>query len=108
MTMQEHRKELKELCVKLNNRQANSVEELHGNRALAEWYADENSNVIFRTFEEWNTLGYKILKGQKGFAFWGHPQEFDIRDKKNPSKIKEVGVYCPIVFKFSQNQVTKI
>lgn len=108
MTMHEHRIELKEISIIANRQTINSETELYGNKALEEYYADGDEKILFRTFDEWVKIGYKINKGEKAFKFWGVPQDFEIRNEKDPSKIESIGSFCPIVFKFSENQVYKI
>jgi hypothetical protein len=108
MTMHEHRIELKELTANCIRRFANSDVELYGNKALQDYYSDEDETILFRTFDEWVNMGYKVNKGEKACKFWGVPQNFEIRDKKNPAKIESIGTFCPIIFKFSELQVTKI
>ena len=106
MTYSQHRANLKNIC---STELQQATEEIgvndSVNRKLEKFYAQGDESVLFRTFEEWKNLGYKILKGSKAFEFWGTPQEFEIRNEKDPSKVESIGSYCPVIFKFSENQV---
>lgn len=108
MTYSQHRANLKTVCSNLATAQDAEVTENESvNKKLEKFYAQGDESVLFITFEEWANLGYRILKGSKAFEFWGAPEEFEIRDKKNPSKIESIGSYCPIIFKFSEHQVER-
>lgn len=108
MTYSQHRADLKNLCAHQLNQEADEIGVNDSiNRKLEKFYAHGDETVLFRTFEEWTKMGYKIVKGQKAFKFWGVPQEFEIRNEKDPTKIDGIGSFCPIIFKFSENQVSK-
>jgi len=108
MTMQQHRTILKEICA---TQLRHSIEtEFYNesvNSKLQDYYSDGDESVLFRTFEEWVNLGYRIKKGEKAFCFWGTPEDFEIRNEKDPSKIESIGSFYPVVFKFSEIQVYK-
>lgn len=106
MTYSQLRANLKEIC-STDLQQAPDLIGVNDsvNKKLEVFYSKGDDSVLFRTFEEWQKLGYKVSKGEKAFLFWGTPQEFEIRNPNDPSKIESVGSYCPVVFKFSENQV---
>lgn len=107
MTYTERRQELKDICQSLLNVSSEDVGTNNSvNKKLELMYADGDETVLFRTFEEWVKMGYLINKGAKAFLFWGTPQEFEIRKPEDITKIVGVGSYCPVIFKFSENQVS--
>lgn len=109
MTYSQHRANLKSIC---STELQQATEEIgvndSVNKRLEKFYANGDESVLYRTFEEWSKMGYKIIKGSKAFEFWGTPEEFAIRSKEHPEKVESIGSYCPVIFKFSENQVEKI
>lgn len=106
MTYSQHRANLKQICATFKTEAEQAAEHKEtANKRLEKMYSEGDETVLFRSFEEWEKLGYRVIKGSKAFVFWGTPQDFEIRDEKDNSKIKEVGTFFPIVFKFSENQV---
>lgn len=108
MTYSQHRADLKNICAYNLQQPAHEIGVNDTiNRKLERFYSGGDETVLFRTFEEWTKMGYKVLKGERGFKFWGIPQDFEIRNPNDPSKIESIGSYCPIVFKFSESQVIR-
>lgn len=106
MTYSQHRADLKNICqinLKQQTEEIGLSESI--NKKLQLYYSSGDETVLFRTFEEWVKMGYTVKKGSKAFKFWGTPEEFEIRNPKDPSKVEGIGSFCPVVFKFSENQV---
>lgn len=101
----EHRQELKVISKNLN--QVGTVDE-RMNKKLEKFYSHVNDDIKFRTFEDWNSLGYKVKKNEKAYKFWGKPVDFEIRNLQDNRYITDIGSYFPIIFKFSENQVYKL
>ncbi|HLP03853.1 MAG TPA: hypothetical protein VK152_00350 [Paludibacter sp.] len=106
MTYSQHRANLKEVCKNQILSNIDSVEHRESvNKKLEKHYSGGDETLLFRTFEEWEKMGYRVTKGEKAFLFWGVPEDFEIRNPNDPAKIESVGTYFPIIFKFSEKQV---
>jgi hypothetical protein len=107
MTYSQHRVDLKNICQDVLKQATDEIGVNDSvNSKLEKFYADGDESVLFRTFEEWIKMGYIINKGAKAFKFWGVPQEFEIRNPEDSSKVNGIGSWCPIIFKFSEHQVS--
>lgn len=45
------------------------------NAALQFQYALETRQVVWHTFHDWKDLGWRVKKGEQGFAIWSAPQK---------------------------------
>lgn len=45
------------------------------NSALQFQYALETRQVVWHTFHDWKDLGWRVKKGEQGFAIWSAPQK---------------------------------
>jgi len=80
------------------------------NKGLEEIYKEESSADHFKHITQWNKDGYRVIKGEKGFLFWGRPKEYAI--DKSPVKDGETEEekkirYFPVCHLFSNLQVSK-
>lgn len=74
------------------------------NEAIIETVYNDKENHTFKTFNQWISEGYKIIRGSKAYPIWAKPtrgKNFEQGADKDEYK------YFPICYLFSNTQVTK-
>ena len=54
-------------------------------------YCKVKKNLKFNTFMGWQSEGYKVKKGEKGFLIWSRPKKKLDKEKKNENAESEAG-----------------
>lgn len=67
-------------------------------------YKEGGEHSEFKTFNQWESMGYKIKKGSKAFAVWAKPTQAQ-RVKNDEADVFD---WFPICFLFSDKQVELI
>lgn len=73
------------------------------NEAIIETVYNDKENHTFKTFNQWISEGYKIIKGSKAYPIWAKPRKGQSTEKGEKDEYK----YFPICYLFSNTQVTK-
>lgn len=75
------------------------------NEALMDIYYRKDGHSEFNTFWEWQSKGFRVLKGSKAFAVWGSPKELKKVEPTTDEDKKED--FYPICYLFSNLQVER-
>jgi hypothetical protein len=86
MTYTQHRANLKNVCSILATADSAEITQNQStNKKLELFYSNGDDSVLFRTFEEWQNLGYKVLR---------------LETLKTPKKFKILGVTAQLFLNF--------
>lgn len=80
------------------------------NQVLVMMYETETSAHEFKTFHDWKKEGFKVNKGEKGFAVWGKPKKAKkTLETEDGEKLEgDEFEYYPMCYLFNENQVSKM
>lgn len=110
MKAKENREELILLSNNLKDLVDNGVYE-NMNKALISYYKQTYNLTSLKGFEQWNSEGFIIKKGSKGYKIWGKPRNFTDKqtdkDKTEEQTDKNEPYFYPIAYLFSEKQVVK-
>jgi hypothetical protein len=73
------------------------------NEAIIETVYNDKQNHTFKTFNQWISEGYKIIKGSKAYPIWAKPKKGQNHTEGEKDEYK----FFPICYLFSNTQVTK-
>jgi hypothetical protein len=80
------------------------------NEAVIDTFYKDGDHTQFKTFNDWKTEGYSIIKGSKAFLVWGKPKRVQDSEKAKeqgkdePTEDRERDFF-PLAFLFSNAQV---
>lgn len=77
------------------------------NDALVNHYQENNQELSFNTYKQWEKLGYKPIKGMDYFLVWGRPITINHPSKKQNEDTDEMDFF-PVAFLWSSEQVRAI
>ena len=74
------------------------------NKALIEVAYKNETNQVFKTFNQWKQEGFSILKGSKAFPIWAQPIK---GTRAKEGEAPESYEFFPVCYLFSNAQVRR-
>lgn len=80
------------------------------NDIIAEWYRQQSGAKVFKTFAQWKTDGYNIIKGSKAFILWSKKKSVTKQNESdnNTEPTETAYEFFPVAYLFSDLQVDKV
>ena len=107
---QQRRRELSNLCSKLQEAAGIAGVGVKPNELLRKYYKQEGHTEL-RTFEEWKKAGYYVRKGEKAILLWGRPKPSrHAKEEAAQAGIPEEQAkndFYPLAYLFSNRQVAQ-
>lgn len=107
---QQRRRELSNLCSKLQEAAGIAGVGVKPNELLRKYYKQEGHTEL-RTFEEWKKAGYYVRKGEKAILLWGRPKPSrHAKEEAAQAGLPEEAAkndFYPLAYLFSNRQVAQ-
>lgn len=73
------------------------------NDAILETLYKNGVHREFKSYREWQRMGFQVRKGEKAFLLWARPKDIELQkeEAQEPSIVK----YFPLAYVFSNAQV---
>lgn len=97
--IQQQREYLKKISAPLAQLKEKGAIDSINEGLIAIYYSHGYENL--KTFEQWNSAGYKIKQGAKALYLWGKQTSKTVTEEGKEKEIK----YFPLVALFSESQV---
>jgi len=90
--------------IKIAQKMGGELTGLSVNKAILKIYEKQTGQTEWNTFKGWKNKGFKVQKGQKGFAIWSKPRKVTKKEDEKEEKYKFYGM----AYLFHSDQVEAI